>query len=64
MTRRTKVLQTLMTIRADGIVRFYGIPAIRALTILHELTLLERHFELLLITVDAQKRWTQQAIRD
>ena len=59
-----QVLQALMAVRAQDVIGLHGIAAVGALAIVHELTLLERHLELLLVAVDLQQGRTQQAVRD
>ena len=64
VTRRAEVLQALMTIGAHHVIGLDGITARCALAVFHELSLLERHLELLFVAVDLQQGRTQQAIRD
>ena len=58
-----QVLQTLMTVRAQDVIRLNGVTAVGAFAVVHELALLEGHLELLLVTVDLQQGRTQQAVR-
>ena len=59
-----EVLQALVAVRAQHEVGLHRIAAVRALAVLHELALLERDLQLLLVAVDLQQRRAQQAVRD
>ena len=59
-----KVLETLVAVRAQHEVGFHRVAAVRALAVLHELALLQRDLQLLLVAVDLQQRRAQQAVRD
>ena len=58
------VLQTLVAVRAQHIIGLDRVAAVGAFAILHELALLQRDLELLLVAIDLQQRRTKQAIRD
>ena len=59
-----EVLQALVAVRAQHEVGLHRIAAVRALAVLHELALLERDLQLLLVAVDLQQRRAQQAVGD
>ena len=57
------VLQTLVAVRAQHIIGLDRVAAVGAFAILHELALLQRDLELLLVAIDLQQRRTKQASR-
>ena len=50
----TLVLQTLVAVRAQHIIGLDRVAAVGAFAILHELALLQRDLELLLVAIDLQ----------
>ena len=56
MARRAQILQTSMAVRAKNVIVLDGVAAIRALAILHQLSLLQGDFKLLLITINLHQR--------
>ena len=64
MAGGAKVFKLLMAVRAQNVIGFDGITACATFAVFHELPLLERNFQLLLVTIDLQQWWTEQAIRN
>ena len=53
-----------MALRAQNVIGLYGIAAVAAFAVMHQLTLFQSDFELLLVTVDLQQRRSKQGVGD